>query len=94
MRDADGCSRSLGQHRADAGFDSTPRGYRLPAFSPYGPMKPLTSTYPNALGADNRLLAELMGHRDARSVEKYAKLDSSVVRLEIERAYRRAAGQE
>ncbi len=38
---------------------------------------------------DDRVLALLMGHRDQRSVAKYAKLDSSVVRLEIERANKR-----
>ena len=41
---------------------------------------------------DDRVLALLMGHRDRRSVEKYAKLSTSVVRLEMERAYRRARG--
>ncbi len=43
---------------------------------------------------DYRVLALLMGHCDRRSVEKYAKLSTSVVRLEMERAYRRARGEE
>ncbi len=42
---------------------------------------------------DDRVLALLMGYRDRSSVEKYAKLSTSVVRLEMERAYRRARGE-
>ena len=38
---------------------------------------------------DDRALALFMGHRDQKSVEKYAKLDSSVVRVEISRANKR-----
>ena len=41
-----------------------------------------------------RLLAQLMGHRDARSVEKYAKLDSSAIRAGLERLHRRGRGEE
>ena len=43
---------------------------------------------------DDRVLALLMGHRDRRSVEKYAKLSTSVVRPEMERGYTRARGGE
>ncbi len=52
-------------------------------------MKPSTATHLKALGADDRLLAQLMGHRDARSVEKYAKLDGSAIRAGLERLRKR-----
>jgi site-specific recombinase XerD len=37
------------------------------------------------LGADDRVLATLMGHRDVRSVEKYAKLTPQTVAKIISR---------
>jgi site-specific recombinase XerD len=55
----------------------------------YEGTKHSTATRLKAGGMDDRVLALLMGHRDQRSVDKYAKLDSSVVRLEIERANKR-----
>ncbi len=66
----------------------------VPRVSLYEGTKHSTATRLKAAGMDDRVLALLMGHRDRRSVEKYAKLDSSVVRLEMERAYRRALGKE
>ncbi len=53
-----------------------------------------TATHPKALGADDRLLAQLMGHRDARSVEKYAKLGSAAIRAGLERLHKRRRGEE
>ena len=41
------------------------------------------------LGAAPQLLAQLMGHRDIRSVEKYAKLDSSTIRAGLDRLSKR-----
>ena len=60
----------------------------------YEGTKHSTATRLKAAGMDDRVLALLMGHRDRRSVEKYAKLSTSVVRLEMERAYKRAGGRE
>ncbi len=62
----------------------------VPGVSLYEGTKHSTATHLKAAGMDDRVLALLMGHRDRRSVEKYAKLDSNVVRLAMERAYRRA----
>jgi integrase len=60
----------------------------------YEGTKHSTATRLKAGGMDDRVLALLMGHRDQRSVAKYAKLDSSVVRLEIERANKRTHDSE
>ena len=60
----------------------------------YEGTKHSTATHLKALGADDRLLAQLMGHRDVRSVEKYAKLDSSAIRAALERLHRRGRGEE
>jgi integrase len=38
------------------------------------------ATHLKAMGADDRILARLMGHRDPRSVEKYARLQGSAIR--------------
>lgn len=60
----------------------------------YEGTKHSTATHLKALGADDRLLAQLMGHRDSRSVEKYAKLDSSAIRAGLDRLTRRGRGSE
>ncbi len=49
--------------------------------------------YHKARGARDRLLAQLMGHRDPRSVEKYAKLDGSAIRAGLERLRKRRRGE-
>ena len=49
-----------------------------------------TAIHLKALGADDRLLAQLIGHRDARSVEKYAKLGSGAIRAALARLHDRA----
>lgn len=48
----------------------------------------MTATDFKALGADDRLLAQLMGHRDTRSVETYAKLEGSAIRAGLERLHK------
>ncbi|MBW2390119.1 MAG: hypothetical protein JRG89_17060 [Deltaproteobacteria bacterium] len=53
-----------------------------------------SATKAKALGADDRLLAQLMGHRDTRSVEKYAKLDSSAIRAGLDRLSKRGRDNE
>ena len=60
----------------------------------YEGTKHSTATHLKSLGADDRLLAQLMGHRDARSVQKYAKLDSGAIRAGLERLRRRGRGEE
>ncbi len=57
----------------------------VPHVSLYEGTKHSTATHLKALGADDRLLAQLMGHRDPRSVEKYAKLQGSTVRSALAR---------
>jgi integrase len=46
----------------------------------YEGTKHSTATYLKGLGADDRLLAAIMGHRDPRSVEKYAKVQGTAIR--------------
>lgn len=58
----------------------------------YEGTKHSTATHLKALGADDPLLAALMGHRDPRSVEKYAKLNSSAIRAGLERLRKRGRG--
>ena len=60
----------------------------------YEGTKHSTATHLKALGADDRLLAQLMGHRDTRSVEKYAKLDSSAIRAGLDRLSKRGRDNE
>ncbi len=48
----------------------------------------------DSIDADDRLLAQLMGHCDARPVEKYAKLGSSAIRAGLERLQKRGRGEE
>jgi len=60
----------------------------------YEGTKHSTATHLKALGADDRLLAQLMGHRDTRSVEKYAKLDSSAIRAGLDRLSKRGRDSE
>ena len=55
----------------------------------YEGTKHSTATYLKGLGADDRLLAKLMGHRDPKSVEKYAKLGSAAIREGIDRLRRK-----
>ncbi len=66
----------------------------LSGVSLYEGTKHSTANRLKALGADDRLLAQLMGHRDTRSVEKYAKLDSSAIRAGLERLRKRGRGEE
>jgi hypothetical protein len=40
------------------------------------------------------LLSQLMGHLDTRSVEKYAKLDSSTIRAGLDRLSKRGRDDE
>lgn len=54
----------------------------------YAGLKHSTATHLKALGADDRVLAKLAGHRDPRSVAFYAKLDASTVRNAIHRLKR------
>lgn len=56
----------------------------------YEGTKHSTATHLKALGADDRVLAALAGHRDPRSVQFYAKLDSTMIRSAIERLRKRA----
>jgi hypothetical protein len=60
----------------------------------YEGTKHSTATHLKALGADDRLLAQLVGRRDARSVEKYAKLGSSAIRPGLERLHKRGRGED
>lgn len=57
----------------------------VPHVSLYEGTKHSTATQLKALGADDRLLAEVMGHRDPRSVQKYAKLQGSAIRSGLAR---------
>ena len=57
----------------------------VPRVSLYEGLKHSTATHLKALGADDRLLAQLMGHRDPRSVEKYAKLQGTAIRAALRR---------
>ncbi len=72
------------------------RGCRrsLSGVSLYEGTKHSTATHLKALGAEDRLLAQLMGHRNARSVEKYAKLGSAEIRAGLERLHKRRRGEE
>lgn len=49
----------------------------------YEGLKHSSATALKALGADDRVLAQLAGHRDPRSVEKYAKLQGQTIRAAI-----------
>jgi integrase len=51
----------------------------VPRVKLYEGTKHTTATHLKGLGADDRVLAALMGHRDLRSVEKYAKLTPQIV---------------
>jgi integrase len=51
----------------------------VPRVKLYEGTKHSTATRLKGLGADDRVLAQLMGHRDIRSVEKYAKLSPQTV---------------
>ena len=46
----------------------------------YAGTKHSTATALKAAGADDRVLATLMGHTDVRSVEKYAQVQANVIR--------------
>ncbi len=52
----------------------------VPRVGPYEGTKHSTATYLKGLGADDRLLAAIMGHSDPRSVEKYAKVQGKAIR--------------
>ena len=52
----------------------------VPRVGPYEGTKHSTATYLKGLGADDRLLAAIMGHSDIRSVEKYAKVQGKAIR--------------
>ena len=65
--------------------------------SPVGAQRPhcQSSTFArDSVGADGQLLAQLMGHRDARSFEKNAKLGSAAICAGLERLRKRARGEE
>ncbi len=70
-----------------------PKG-RGSGVSLYEGTKHSSATYLKSLGVDDRLLAELMGHRDPRSVQKYAKLDGSAIRAGLERLHKWRRGEE
>lgn len=57
----------------------------VPGVSLYEGLKHSSATHLKAMGADDRLLAAMMGHRDPRSVEKYAKLQGSAIREALRR---------
>lgn len=59
----------------------------------YAGLKHSTATHLKALGADDRVLAQLAGHRDPRSVAFYAKLDASMVRSALHRLKRGRDGE-
>lgn len=48
-------------------------------------LKHSSATRLKSVGADDRLLAQLIGHRDARSVEKYAKLQGTSIQDALRR---------
>jgi integrase len=52
----------------------------VPGVGLYEGTKHSTATHLKGLGADDRLLAAIMGHRDPRSVEKYAKVQGRAIR--------------
>jgi len=51
----------------------------------YEGTKHSTATRLKALGADDRVLAALAGHRDPRSIEKYAKLEPATIASALRR---------
>ena len=51
----------------------------------YEGTKHSTATHLKGLGADDRLLAAIMGHTDPRSVEKYAKVQGNAIRTALAR---------
>ena len=53
--------------------------------SVYEGTKHSTATHLKGLGADDRMLAAMMGHSDTRSVEKYAKVQGTAIRSALER---------
>lgn len=53
----------------------------------YTGTKHSTATHLKGLGADDRVLAQLMGHRDLRSVTRYAKLSPSAIDRAMRRLY-------
>jgi integrase len=61
----------------------------VPRVSLYEGLKHSSATHLKALGADDRVLARLMGHRDPRSVERYARLDGSAIRSLVAELRRR-----
>jgi integrase len=52
----------------------------VPGVGLYEGTKHSSATHLKGLGADDRLLASIMGHRDPRSVEKYAKVQGKAIR--------------
>jgi integrase len=60
----------------------------FPGVGLYEGTKHSTATRLKALGADDRVLASLMGHRDQRSVRFYAGLDSTALRKALARLHR------
>ncbi len=57
----------------------------VPNVSLYEGTKHSYATHLKARGADDRLLAHLAGHRDPRSIEKYARLQDGAVRAALHR---------
>ncbi len=57
----------------------------LSGVSLYEGLKHSASTHLKALGADDRVLARLAGHRDSRSIERYAKLEPGAIASALKR---------
>jgi integrase len=57
----------------------------------YSGTKHSSATYLKGLGADDRLLATIMGHRDPRSVQVYAKVQGTAIRSALAKLERRGA---
>ena len=51
----------------------------------YEGTKHSSATHLKGLGADDRMLAAMMGHADTRSVEKYAKVQGTAIRSALAR---------
>jgi site-specific recombinase XerD len=57
----------------------------VPPIGVYAGTKHSTATALKSIGADDRVLASLMGHSDVRSVERYAHVQTQVIRSTLAR---------
>ena len=57
----------------------------VPHVGLYEGTKHSTATHLKGLGADDHLLAAIMGHRDPRSVEKYAKVQGAAIKNALDK---------